>query len=209
MPEDLLRVEGIRKAYGRLRRRTVLRGVSFDVGPGALVGIVGENGAGKSTLLRVLAGELRPDAGTVALGGTLGYCPQDGVLNPALTVNQHLDYFCAAYGIASTATAGELVARLGYERYRHAAVATLSGGTRQKLNLTLALMHDPEVLLLDEPYQGFDWETSLRFWDLARELRARGRAVVIISHLVFERDRFDELYHLAQGVLKPAALVVA
>jgi ABC-2 type transport system ATP-binding protein len=209
MPEDLLRVRGIRKAYGRFGRRLVLRDVTFTVAPGTLVGIVGENGAGKSTLLKILAGELRPDDGTVAVRGTLGYCPQDGVLNAVLTVNQHLDYFRAAYGIASTARAGELVARLGYERYRDATVETLSGGTRQKLNLTLALMHDPDVLLLDEPYQGFDWETYLRFWDLAGDLRARGCAVVIISHLVFERARFDQLYQLVDGALAPAAVVVA
>jgi ABC-type multidrug transport system ATPase subunit len=209
MPEDLLRVRDIRKAYGRFGHRPVLRDVTFSVGPGTLVGIVGENGAGKSTLLKILAGELRPDGGAVTIGGALGYCPQDGVLNAVLTVNQHLDYFRAAYGIASTARASELVARLGYERYRGATVETLSGGTRQKLNLTLALMHDPDVLLLDEPYQGFDWETYQRFWDIARDLRARGRAVVIISHLVFERDRFDQLYHLADGALAPDAVAVA
>jgi ABC-type multidrug transport system ATPase subunit len=206
MPDDVVRVRDIRKGYGPFGRRPVLRDVSFTVAPGTLVGIVGENGAGKSTLLKILAGELRPNGGTVAVRGTLGYCPQEGVLNPVLTVNQHLDYFRAAYGITSTARAGELMDRLGYARHRAATVETLSGGTRQKLNLTLALMHDPEVLLLDEPYQGFDWETYLRFWDLARDLRARGRAVVIISHLVFERERFDRLYHLADGALAPAAV---
>ena len=80
-------------------------------------------------------------------------------------------------------------------------VGALSGGTRQKLNLTLALMHDPSVLLLDEPYQGFDWETYLHFWDLVVDLRERGCAVLVISHLVFDRERFDCLYHLARGTL--------
>ena len=76
---------------------------------------------------------------------------------------------------------------------------TLSGGTRQKLSLTLALMHDPPVLLLDEPYQGFDWQTYLAFWDLTSELRQRGTATVVISHLVFEQDRFDRICHLKDG----------
>ena len=79
--------------------------------------------------------------------------------------------------------------------------SALSGGTRQKLNLTLALMHDPGVLLLDEPYQGFDWETYLRFWDLVAGLSARGTAIVIITHLVFEQDRFDLLADLSGGRL--------
>jgi ABC-2 type transport system ATP-binding protein len=206
MPADpLLQARDLTRSFGR---RRVLRGVSFDLAPGQLAGIVGENGAGKSTLLKILAGELRPSGGSVALRGALGYCPQAVVLNDELTVEQHLDYFRAAYGLASLDRAHELVARLGYEQYHRATVSTLSGGTKQKLNLTLALMHDPTVLLLDEPYQGFDWETYLRFWDLAAELRDRGRAVLVISHLVFDRDRFDQLYTLRDGLLQADAVPV-
>ena len=197
MPADLLlQARDLTRSFGR---RRVLRGVSFDLAPGQLAGIVGENGAGKSTLLKILAGELRPSGGSVVLRGALGYCPQAVVLNDELTVEQHLDYFRAAYGIAGLERAHELVARLGYERYLRSTVGTLSGGTKQKLNLTLALMHDPTVLLLDEPYQGFDWETYLRFWELVDDLRARGRAVVVITHLVFEEERFDALYELRDG----------
>ncbi len=196
IPELVLRVQDIHKSFGR---RKVLQGVSFDVTPGTLVGIVGENGAGKSTLRKILAGELRPNRGQVFRHGKLGYCPQQVVLNDALTVNQHLDYFRAAYGLSELRRAEELIERLGYQRYRTAVVGTLSGGTRQKLNLTLALMHRPGVLLLDEPYQGFDWETYLRFWELTAELREQGCAVLVISHLFFEQKRFDELYHLQQG----------
>jgi ABC-2 type transport system ATP-binding protein len=95
--------------------------------------------------------------------GTLGYCPQDPVLNDNLTVEAHLRYFAAARRLPSLHRAGDLVRRLGYEPFLGQAAGELSGGTRQKLNLTLALAHDPGVLLLDEPYQGFDWETYLRF----------------------------------------------
>jgi ABC-type multidrug transport system ATPase subunit len=202
----LLTAQGIAKAYGRLRRHHVLREINFTVAPGTLVGIVGENGAGKSTLLKILAGELRPDRGHVTLEGALGYCPQEVILNDTLSVAQHLDYFAAAYGIRDLRCADELVERLAYPQYRDTTVATLSGGTKQKLNLTLALMHDPRVLLLDEPYQGFDWETYLRFWDLASELRARGCAVLIISHLLFDQQRFDALYQLRDGQLQQLAL---
>jgi ABC-type multidrug transport system ATPase subunit len=199
----LLSVRDIAKAYGRFRPRRVLRNVTFDVMPGALVGVVGENGAGKSTLLKILAGELRPDRGRAELNGALGYCPQQVVLNDTLTVAQHLDYFAAAYGVRDMRRADELLERLAYGQYRQTTVATLSGGTRQKLNLTLALMHDPRVLLLDEPYQGFDWETYLRFWDLAADLRERGCAVLIISHLIFDQGRFDALYQLRDGEFQP------
>ena len=202
---SVLSATSIVKSYGR---RTVLRGVSFDVAPGTLVGIVGENGAGKSTLLRILAGDLRPSSGAVTLHGMLGYCPQTVVLNDTLTVNQHLDYFRAAYRLTDTSVADGLIERLAYGNYRDAPAGTLSGGTQQKLNLTLALMHSPDVLLLDEPYQGFDWETYLRFWDLAAELRGRGAAVLIISHLLFDQQRFDQLYTLRDGhlaAMPPAA----
>ncbi len=191
MTEFILSVQDIEKSFGRHK---VLQGVSLEVTPGTLVGIVGENGAGKSTLLKILAGELRPNRGQIFRRGALGYCPQQVLLHNSLTVNQHLDYFRAAYGIRDLRCAEELIERLGYTRYRTSVVGTLSGGTKQKLNLTLALMHRPQVLLLDEPYQGFDWETYLHFWDLTDELRAQGCAVLVISHLFFEQQRFDELY---------------
>jgi ABC-2 type transport system ATP-binding protein len=148
---------------------------------------------------RILAGDLRPSRGTVLRSGAMGYCPQQVILNDALTVNQHLDYFHAAYHITSLRRADELVEQLGYQAYRRELVGTLSGGTKQKLNLTLALMHQPDVLLLDEPYQGFDWETYLRFWELVAVLRERGCAVLVISHLFFERQHFDALYRLQSG----------
>jgi ABC-2 type transport system ATP-binding protein len=196
MTEFVLRVQDIEKSYGRNR---VLKGISFEVVAGTLVGIVGENGAGKSTLLKILAGELRPNRGQVERLGTMGYCPQQVILHDALTVDQHLDYFRAAYGIHDLRRANELIERLSYSKYRTAVVGTLSGGTKQKLNLTLALMHRPQILLLDEPYQGFDWETYQHFWNLTSELRAQGCAVLVISHLFFEQQRFDELYQMQQG----------
>jgi ABC-type multidrug transport system ATPase subunit len=202
MSQPILTAQGIGKTYGRFRRHHVLRDVNFTVMPGALVGIVGENGAGKSTLLKILAGALRPDRGRVTVDGALGYCPQEVVLNDALTVAQHLDYFAAAYGVRDHRRADTLVEQLAYAQYRNMTVATLSGGAKQKLNLTLALMHHPRLLLLDEPYQGFDWETYLRFWDLATQLRADGCGVLVISHLVFDQQRFDVLYQLRDGQLQ-------
>lgn len=195
---SVLQTQGLAKSYGR---HSVLRDITFQVSAGALVGIVGENGSGKSTLLNILAGVLAPTHGRVELTGTLGYCPQTVILNDALTVGQHLAYFQAAYQLADLQRADTLMEQLHYTQYRQSSVATLSGGTKQKLNLTLALMHDPAILLLDEPYQGFDWETYLRFWELATDLRNRGCAVLVISHLFFDRQRFDQLYQLQTGVL--------
>jgi len=194
----VLEARDVHKAYGRHR---VLQGAALAVQPGQLVGVVGENGAGKSTLLKILAGTLAADQGEVRLAGALGYCPQDPVITESLTVGQHLRYFAAAHRLPSLRRADALTELLGYTEFRDVTAGALSGGTRQKLNLTLALLHDPDVLLLDEPYQGFDWETYLRFWDVVSDLRSRGKAVVIITHLVFEQDRFDVLADLAGGRL--------
>ncbi|WP_329468457.1 ABC transporter ATP-binding protein [Streptomyces sp. NBC_01431] len=195
-----LEAHDLHKAYSRHR---VLRGADLTVDRGQLVAVVGENGTGKSTLLKTLAGTLPADRGEIRLTGRLGYCPQDPVLNHNLTVDQHLRYFAAAYHLPDLTHGHELVARLGYGQYANTTAGKLSGGTRQKLNLTLALLHDPDVLLLDEPYQGFDWETYLRFWDLVADLRSRGKAIVVITHLVFEQDRFDTLADLVDGRLTP------
>lgn len=199
MVEPVLRAERIAKSY---RRHVVLRDVTFAAPASALIGIVGENGAGKTTLLKILAGELAPSGGHVTRVGALGYCPQEVALNETLTVRQHLDYFRAAYQLADMRRAREVMELLRFERYADTRVDALSGGTKQKLNLTIAVMRDPRVLLLDEPYQGFDWETYLRFWELAEDLRARGCAVLVISHLFFDQKRFDKLYRLADGVVE-------
>ena len=196
MPGPVLQAQDIYKSFGR---RKVLQGVSFSVAAGTLVGIVGENGAGKTTLLRILIGELQPSRGEVFRQGGMGYCPQTVVLNDSLTVDQHLDFFRAAYNIGDLRRADELIEKLNYRHYRRELIVNLSGGTKQKLNLTLALMHQPELLLLDEPYQGLDWEAYLCFWDLVTELRERGCSVLVISHLFFEQKHFDVLYRLHEG----------
>ncbi|MFC5070082.1 ABC transporter ATP-binding protein [Kitasatospora cinereorecta] len=194
-----MEVKDVHHAY---RRRAVLQGVDLRLQAGTLCGIVGENGAGKSTLLKVLSGELRPTRGTVRHSGRFGYCPQHVVLNDALTVRQHLTFFQTAYRLADVRYAEEVMEILGYTGYADERAGVLSGGTRQKLNVTLALMHDPQVLLLDEPYQGFDWDTYQRFWDLAVRLRDAGRSVLVVSHLAYDTERLDELWRLDSGTLR-------
>ncbi len=194
----LLEVRHVTRSFGR---RQVLRGVSFAARPGEMIGVVGENGAGKSTLLKIVAGLLPAASGSVSVRGRLGYCPQEPQVHPGLTVLQNLEWFRAAYRLSDPHAGDALVEHLGFAADRHALVETLSGGTRQKLNLTIALMHNPDVILLDEPYQGFDWETYLRFWEIAERVRGNGCAVVVISHLFFERGRFDRVLSLRNGAL--------
>ncbi len=199
-PSALLGVTDVARAFGR---RQVLRAVTFTARQGEMVGIVGENGAGKSTLLRILAGLLSPDRGRVRVHGRIGYCPQDPQVHAGLTVDHNLEWFRAAYRLPDARRAEEMMSLLGFVQHRRTLVGELSGGTRQKLNLVLALMHDPDVLFLDEPYQGFDWETYQRFWGIAEDSRRAGRVIVVISHLFYERHRFDTLLRLRDGVLAP------
>ncbi|ANZ43248.1 ABC transporter [Lentzea guizhouensis] len=191
-----LRAVDLHKAFGS---HQVLQGVEFSLRQGEIMGVIGENGAGKTTLLRVLSGELKADRGSVVHQGRLGYCPQRIVVNNELTVEQHLRYFQSAYQLSSLTRADELVERLDLTRYLRRKAGVLSGGTKQKFNLVLALMHDPGVVLMDEPYQGFDWDNYLTFWSITRELRERGQSVLVISHIAHDVKRFDRLHRLRAG----------
>ena len=207
----LLEASGIEKSYRRgiwpaRREHQVLRGASLTLYPGEVAGLVGENGAGKSTLMKILVGALTPDAGSVTRTGGLGYCPQEPVVYERLTCDEHFELFGHAYGMTPAAerrSARDLYAALGFERYAATQAAQLSGGTLAKLNLGLALLADPAVLLLDEPYSGFDFDTYLKFWDLVAQRRTAGRSVLIISHFVTDAERFDRIVTLRDGKTVP------
>ncbi len=204
---SVLAASDVWKAYRRgtwPRRRTlpVLEGASLEVSHGEVVGLVGENGSGKSTLMRVLVGDSNADAGTVERTHSFGYCPQVPVLYQRLSCDEHIDLFGAAYGLAPgvlTRSRVALYEDLDFARFAATRVEELSGGTRAKLNLALAMLHDPELLCLDEPYAGFDWDTYGRFWDLTAARRAAGASLLIISHFIADEDRFDRIYDLIDG----------
>ncbi|MCE3267556.1 MAG: transporter, ATP-binding component [Solirubrobacterales bacterium] len=203
----VLRMKGVRKSFRRglpPRRREirVLKGADLEIRRAELVGLVGENGSGKSTLMQIVVGMLSRDAGEVSLRGRIGYCPQTPMVWEKLTVAEHFALFARAYGLEPTdarQAEGTLLDELQFERYRDVRVEELSGGTRQKLNLALALMHRPDLLLLDEPYAGFDWETYMRFWEMSERLRLEGMGILIVSHLLAERERLDRIYNLFDG----------
>lgn len=186
------------------RRRTlsVLRGSDLAMVSGEIVGLVGENGSGKSTFMKVLVGDLGADSGSVNRTQSFGYCPQVPVLYERLTCNEHFDLFGAGYGLNSGElhrSRSALYAALDFARFASTRVEELSGGTRSKLNLALAMMHDPELLCLDEPYAGFDWDTYQRFWELTGERRDGGASLLIISHFIPDEERFDRIYDLIDG----------
>ncbi len=207
----VLEASGIEKSYWRgvwpLRREhEVLRGADLALYPGEVAGLVGENGAGKSTLMKILVGALAADAGSIVWSGRLGYCPQEPVVYERLTCDEHFQLFGRAYGMTPAEerrSRRDIYAALGFERYAATRAGQLSGGTLAKLNLGLALLADPAVLLLDEPYAGFDFDTYLKFWDLVAKRRKAGRSVLIISHFVTDEERFDRIVTLRDGKAVP------
>jgi ABC-type multidrug transport system ATPase subunit len=132
----------------------------------------------------------------------LGYCPQEPVLFDTLTMQENLAYFAAGYGLTPDELrrrSEELFDRLRCTDYASVRVRNLSGGTMQKLNLVMSLLHQPTLLVLDEPYQGFDYESYLAFWDMADELKRRGESALIVSHMIIDRERLDRVYSMQDG----------
>ncbi|MGN7155535.1 ATP-binding cassette domain-containing protein [Dietzia cercidiphylli] len=203
----VLAAHGVAKSYRtgwwpRRRTRRVLRGADIELRPGEIVGLVGENGSGKSTLMKILVGALPRDSGTISDTGPIGFCPQEPILYERLTCDEHFDLFGRAYRMDDDEierSKDDIYTTLGFVAWRHARVEALSGGTRAKLNLGLALLPDPDLLLLDEPYAGFDWDTYQRFWQLTRDRRESGRSLLIISHFITDAERFDRIYDLVDG----------
>ena len=207
--EPVLEASGLTKRYGR---RTVLEDAAFHVHRGEAVAVIGENGTGKSTLLRLCAGLLTADDGSVRRRGAVGYCPQEPGVVDLLSAEQHLLLFGAAAGLSRAEALGTgraLLDSLGFPPEERAVVRDLSGGTRQKLNLALALLGDPAVLLLDEPYQGFDLGSYVDFWAHVDAWRDEGRGVVVVTHLLTELDRVDRVVEVKDGAVASPSEVAA
>ncbi len=185
----MLEVRGLRRTYGTV---VAVGGLDLDVARGRIVGLVGANGAGKTTTLLCLAGALRPDAGTIRIGERdlagdpigarrqLGFVPDEPQLFEYLTVEEHLEFMARLYGITTPPAA--LLERLALMEKRTALPGTLSRGMRQKLALGCAFIHDPSVLLLDEPLTGLDPHAIRSMKDMIVAHAERGAAVLLSSH---------------------------
>jgi ABC-2 type transport system ATP-binding protein len=192
-----LRARGITKRYGR---RNVLTDINLTVRAGEVAAIIGANGSGKSTFLRICAGLVSPDAGRVYLDGTLGYCPQDGGVQEFLRPDEHFVLMGAGrdWSRSRSRQAGRTAAAvLDWDASAPTLARHLSGGTRQKLNLVLSGLGDPDVLLLDEPYQGFDQGAYLDFWQQVWRWRRSGAAVVVVTHLLTHLNLVDQVLELS------------
>lgn len=204
-----LRVTGLTKAYGD---KTVLDGVDLSVGAGQILGFVGPNGAGKTTTMRAIMGVLTPDAGTCTWQGRpvdraarrrFGYMPEERGLYQKMAVGPQIDYFGRLYGLGPAAArraTEEWLERLEIGRYRDAAVQTLSLGNQQRVQFAVSLVHDPELLVLDEPFSGLDPIGAQALVVVLREKAAAGVPIVFSSHQLDLVDRLiDRITMLKAG----------
>ncbi|HEV3033080.1 MAG TPA: ABC transporter ATP-binding protein [Polyangia bacterium] len=207
-----LRVRGLTRRFGA---RVALDDVSFDVGPGEVFGLLGPNGAGKTTAFRLLSGLLPPDAGTFALDGRavspaqpgyrarLGVVFQEPSLDLKLTGRENLRLGAALYGLSSGLAAPRIEEALRLMELgarADEATAKYSGGMRRRIEIARVLLHDPDVLLLDEPGRGVDPDALRRIWDeLAARKASRGTSLVVTTHQPEEAERCDRIALLDGG----------
>ena len=194
----MLVVSDIRKSFGALH---ALDGVSLSVGRGEVLGLLGPNGAGKSTTLAVCTGLLAPDAGSVSIGGAgsprdpqvrrlLGLAPQQVALYGDLSARENLVFLARIHGVQDPVRrADELLDWVGLLPRARDRVETFSGGMQRRLNLAAAIVHDPPLLLLDEPTVGVDPQSRGAILDLVRRLASEGRAVLYTTHHMSEAER--------------------
>ena len=196
----MLSLRDVRKRYGAT---VAVDGLSFDVQPGEVFGLLGPNGAGKTTTVHMAVGLLAPDAGTVSIGGrgapsdprvraAIGVAPQALALYDALTAEENLEFTGRVYGLAGSRLRERVTWALafgGLADRRRDRVETFSGGMKRRLNLAAAVVHDPELILLDEPTAGVDPQSRNALFESVLALRAAGRAIVYTTHYMEEAER--------------------
>jgi ABC-2 type transport system ATP-binding protein len=196
-----VRAGSLEKRFGE---RAALRGVSVDVAGGELVAVIGPNGAGKTTLLSILAGILRPDAGTVEQpAGGVGWVPQQPAVYSKLSVAENLRLFARLERVDDPdAAVARMLAQADLVDRADDEVGTLSGGNRQRVNIAVGLVADPAVLLLDEPSTALDPRQRERLWEFVGALTERGTSILYSTHIVQEVERYaDRVLVLADGEL--------
>jgi ABC-2 type transport system ATP-binding protein len=187
----MLTIDGLRKRFGDVQ---ALDGVGFDVRPGEIFGFLGSNGAGKTTTMRIVLGFLRPDAGSVTWDGrpahdwprrTWGYMPEERGLYLRMPVLEQLEFYAALYGVAraeARSRAREWLARFRIAQYEDRRAETLSKGNQQKVQYIATILHDPDVILMDEPFSGLDPVNAAMLRSALLEMRDRGKTIVFSTH---------------------------
>ncbi len=208
----MLRIENLNKAYGK---RLVLQDLTLQIQPGEIYGLLGANGAGKTTTINIICNLLNADSGVITIDNQpvspatkslIGIAPQENLLYKSLTCEENLRFYAQIYGLNRQQRRQRIHASLAAvnltERSK-SIVESLSGGMQRRLNMAVALVHQPKLLILDEPTTGLDIETRYEIWDLIRRLQSEGMTILLTTHLL------DEAQSLCQriGILKEGHII--
>ncbi|MGR3571612.1 ABC transporter ATP-binding protein [Brevirhabdus sp.] len=228
MTENAIEIEGLHKTYAGSRgqaAKTALKGVDLNIPQGSIFGLLGPNGAGKSTLINVLAGLVRKTQGQVRIWGfdqdvnprqsraAIGVMPQELNMDPFFTPRGALEVQAGLYGVPkSQRITDRILGMIGLEDKADAYARSLSGGMRRRLLLGKALVHQPQILVLDEPTAGVDIELRQMLWQNVRRLNEGGMTIILTTHYLEEAEEMcDEIAIIAEGEViardKTAALV--
>lgn len=189
----------VTKLFGRF---AALRGVSHDFRPGTLTVILGDNGAGKSTLLRIIAGLLKETSGSCAVTGRIGYMAHASMLYDELTGLENMRYFAALYGLKDDIRLRNLLTAVDLDPALTRSARDYSQGMRQRLSLVRAVVHDPQVLLLDEPFSNIDAESGQHIVKLLATWRDAGKTILLVTHQPALLERMaDEFLTLRHGLV--------
>lgn len=215
----MIHTQDLKKTFGgrfRCKKVTAVQNLNIDISKGELFGLVGPDGAGKTTILRMLAGILKPTEGTATVNNhdcveeaetikqSLGYVPQRFGLYPDLTVDENLDFICDVFNVIEAERAQriqQLLEFTGLNNFRQHRSKYLSGGMQKKLGLSAALVHRPQLLLLDEPTTGVDPVARREFWDILTNLHSEGATIIVSTPYMDEAERCNRVGLMYDGQL--------
>jgi ABC-2 type transport system ATP-binding protein len=219
MSQNAIELHGLRKTYAATKKteaKTALSGIDLDIPRGSIFGLLGPNGAGKSTLINILAGLVKKSSGTVKIWGfdqdenprqsraAIGVMPQELNLDPFFTPGASLDMQAGLYGVPKNQRrTAEILRLIGLEDKANSYARSLSGGMRRRLLLGKALVHSPQILVLDEPTAGVDIGLRQMLWDNVRQLNADGMTVILTTHYLEEaQEMCDQIAIIHEGSLR-------
>jgi ABC-2 type transport system ATP-binding protein len=219
MSQNAIELRGLQKTYAATKKteaKTALSGIDLDIPRGSIFGLLGPNGAGKSTLINILAGLVKKSSGTVKIWGfdqdenprqsraAIGVMPQELNLDPFFTPGASLDMQAGLYGVPKNQRkTAEILRLIGLEDKANSYARSLSGGMRRRLLLGKALVHSPQILVLDEPTAGVDIGLRQMLWDNVRQLNADGMTVILTTHYLEEaQEMCDQIAIIHEGSLR-------
>jgi ABC-2 type transport system ATP-binding protein len=208
----VLKIDYLWKSY---QQHTVLQNLCLQVPPGEIYGLLGPNGAGKTTTINLLCNLLKPDRGSITIDGQsvseatkslIGIAPQENLIYKTLTCAENLSFFAQIYGLSRKKQQERVefcLAAVGLSDRANRPAETLSGGMQRRLSLAIALIHQPQLLVLDEPTTGLDIEARYDIWELLTQLQSQGMTILLTTHLLDEAERLCQRI----GILKQGSII--